>query len=165
MVGSTPSETSSTSLRYRNIVVPLDGSILAEQALGPAEAMARAFDATLTLIHATLPIETVVRQLTPVDITVACDPQEMVGIEAEQCKRYLEGIAARLEDRGIRAVTVQREGHAADVIRAVARELPADLITITTHGRGGWRRLIFGSVAEEVIRHACCPVLVIHVAQ
>ena len=52
-------------------------------------------------------------------------------------------------------------GEAASEIVRVARERDVDLIVISSHGRTGWGRMLFGSTAESVVRHACCPVLVV----
>jgi universal stress protein A len=64
---------------------------------------------------------------------------------------------------GIRSRSVIATGDAADEIVRVANDEAADLIVIATHGLTGWRHLVFGSVAEKVIRHADCPVLVVPV--
>lgn len=147
----------------RNILVPLDGSALAEQALAPARMLAEAFGARITLLRATRPIQEIAVQLTPLDMPLTCDLEEITQIEAEHTAQYLNKVAARLGGSGLTIDTVHRQGHPADVLHDVAKEIGADLIAITTHGHGGWRRFISGSVATEAIRHAHCPVLVVHV--
>jgi nucleotide-binding universal stress UspA family protein len=137
---------------FRRILVPLDGSPLAERALAPVEALAAAFGSEVILLRATRPAYEIAVQLTPIE-----------EIEREQTSDYLESVRDKLEPKGWCVRTMQREGHPADMICAVAAEEHVDLIAITTHGRGGWRRVIFGSVATETIRRASCPVLVVHV--
>lgn len=149
--------------RFRRILVPLDGSKLAERALAPVEALAAAFGSEVTLLRATRPAHEIAVQLTPMDVPPACDPNEIAEIEREQTTAYLDRVCATLVGIGVDAHTEQRQGHPADVIHAIAVERAIDLIAITTHGRGGWRKLIFGSVATETIRKATCPVLVVHV--
>jgi nucleotide-binding universal stress UspA family protein len=71
---------------------------------------------------------------------------------------YLAALALELRNRGIRVETRVRRGNPCDEILACARETAADLIAMTTHGRSGLGRLLFGSVAEEVLRHSDIPV-------
>lgn len=150
---------------FRSILVPLDGSSLAERALEPARTLAQAFGARVTLLRATRPVQDIAVQLTPMDMPLACDIEEITQIEDQHTAQYLQKVAAGLSDSGLSIECVHRQGHPADVIHDVAAEIGADLIVITTHGLGGWRRVIFGSIATETIRHAHCPVLVIQVAE
>jgi nucleotide-binding universal stress UspA family protein len=158
-------DTTTGNKGFRSILVPLDGSTLAEQALEPAETLAAAFGARITLVRATRPVQEIALQITPMDMPLTCDLQEIWEIEDTHTAQYLDRIAARLAPSGLTIDCVRRQGHPADVIHDVAEEIGADLIAITTHGHGGWRRVIFGSVAVETIRHAHCPVLVIHVSE
>ena len=73
-------------------------------------------------------------------------------------------LAGRLRRRGLAVTHEHHEGLAADVIVARARESRAALIAMTTHGRGGLGRLLFGSTADAVLRHAPCPVLLVRVS-
>ncbi|HET8629117.1 MAG TPA: universal stress protein, partial [Thermomicrobiales bacterium] len=130
------------------ILVPLDGSPLAELALRPAEALARATGARLVLLHA-LP-----------------DPP-VAGLDTGGCQvaplgaaeRYLGRLAGRLAERGVVATTEAPRGDAAAAIGAAAGRLGADLIVLTTHGRGGLGRWVYGTVAEALLRRAPAPVL------
>ena len=76
-------------------------------------------------------------------------------------RRYLEGVATRLRERGRTVELIQPEGDPAAVLLEQARTLNADLIALTTHGRSGLSRLFYGSVAEAVLREAPCPVLLV----
>lgn len=120
---------------YRTVVVPLDGSELAERALGPASAVARAADAELQLMR-------------------------VVGAGgAEEARRYLEGWAARL-DVPCRPPYVIEADWVAECIANAAEE-PGSLICLTSHGTSGVRRVLLGSVAEDVLRLGSGPVLVV----
>ena len=154
---------------YRRILVPLDGSALGEAALPHAEALAEKFGAALTLLHATTPPATIaaaeaaagVIPVVPVDL----DPVTIATEEQEDAARYLGGIAERLRARGLTVDVSEPEGDSAAAIVAVAGEQRADLIAMTTHGHGGLGRLVLGSVADEVVRHAPCPVLLVRVRE
>jgi nucleotide-binding universal stress UspA family protein len=77
----------------------------------------------------------------------------------------LASVATGLRARGVRATTQVRFGNAVGEILAGAREAEADLIAMTTHGRGGLGRLLFGSVAEAVLRQAEIPVFLMRQTQ
>jgi nucleotide-binding universal stress UspA family protein len=134
-------------MRFRRILVPLDGSALAESALTQAVDFAEE-GATLMLLRAaeawTLP---------GVDPTEA---QVQVVHEAEQ---YLDEVAARLRMLGRKNVETSvwyRSAGAA--IAEAARSRDADLIVMSTHGRSGLGRLILGSIAESVLRGTTTPI-------
>jgi nucleotide-binding universal stress UspA family protein len=74
-------------------------------------------------------------------------------------------VAQRLRSRGLAASPEQHEEPAADVIVRRARKLDASVIVMTIHGRGGLERLVFGSTADAVLRHAPCPVLLVRVGE
>ncbi|HXG01991.1 MAG TPA: universal stress protein, partial [Candidatus Binatia bacterium] len=76
-----------------------------------------------------------------------------------EAERYLDSLAAELRDRGVRVRTVVRRGDPVTEIASAARELEVDLVAMTTHGRSGLGRLLFGSVAEAVLRSTDLPVL------
>jgi len=75
-----------------------------------------------------------------------------------QAEEYLAPIIAELRGRGVRATTMVRRGEAVAEILSGAAETGADLIAMTTHGRSGLSRLLFGSVAAAVVSHAEVPV-------
>jgi nucleotide-binding universal stress UspA family protein len=136
----------------RNVLVPLDRSSFAEQALPPAIAMARRAQAQLHILH--------VRTLTPPLAFQYVDwwAEAVLKEEAD----YLASIAKRVnEASGITPVVETREGRVADVIRRHAANVSADLIVMTTHGRSGLSRLWLGSVADAVARQDSIPVLMV----
>jgi nucleotide-binding universal stress UspA family protein len=80
-------------------------------------------------------------------------------------QEYLAPVAVELRNKGVRVTTEVRSGAPAQEIVAAAREAGADLIAMSTHGRGGLGRLIFGSVAEAVLREAEIPVLLMRTTE
>lgn len=129
------------------ILVPLDLSPLGEAKLPIAEEQARAFDAELVLLHVLAP-----RAL---DATGAVSPDEA------RARTYLDTVIARLHADGLRANALTRSGPPAQTIVDEARELNADLIVLGSSLRAGLPRAVLGSVADEVVRLAPCPVLLV----
>jgi nucleotide-binding universal stress UspA family protein len=145
---------------YARILVALDGSELAEQILPHVECLAEKFGATVTLIRATMPVEQAVAPELGIE-AVFVDPTPIIEEERREAARYLEHVAERFQGRGIAVQCAQPEGSPAVAILEHARRYNTDLIALTTHGRGGLGRLVFGSVADEVLRKAPCPVLLV----
>jgi nucleotide-binding universal stress UspA family protein len=138
----------------KRIVVPLDGSELAEAALHLAERMAKRINASLHLIRAVIPPAVISgAEYLPGTLPV------LDQIESD-AKQYVETLAASLNERGLTATTEVRTGIPTEVILAEASE-PGDLIAISTHGRSGVDRWFLGSVADAVVRHGDIPVLVV----
>lgn len=133
----------------KRILVPTDFSACSLNALGYATKLAREFGAELTLLFV----------LEPVIPTgdAALDFVRLQTDTEKAARRRLESLARELTN--CRAIL--RVGASAHTIVGVAREMDADLIVIGTHGRSGISRALLGSVAEQVIRHAGCPVFVV----
>ena len=138
---------------YKRAVVPLDGSAVAETILPFVLAIAGPLDLEVVLLR-------VVQPLPPVVIEgsrhVVADAMETRSVDAEE---YLAALAVELRHKGVRVERLVRSGAPTDEILAGARETGADLIAMTTHGRSGLGRLLFGSVAEDVLRQSDIPVL------
>jgi nucleotide-binding universal stress UspA family protein len=96
---------------------------------------------------------------TAVNAEHASQMEEMMIVRREEAERYLAKVVEPLADKGMRVERAVRGGKAAETIAAVANETRADLIAMATHGRSGLGRLLFGSVAEGVLRTAAVPVL------
>ena len=142
-------------MKLQKILVPLDGSSLAEAALGKAVELADSAGARLLLVRATE-----ARSIPGADPTEA---QIKVVTEAED---YLAQVGDRLAALGVTNVeTSVWYGPAAYAIVEAARLHKVDLITMTTHGRSGLGRLILGSVAESVLRGTTVPILVVRLAE
>jgi nucleotide-binding universal stress UspA family protein len=132
-----------------NILIPLDGSALAEQALEPALDMARLMEARCSLLRV------VASRSSPADRTPVGPP------EKARAEAYLERVAARVREQGVQVrarVVVAR--HAVEAIREEAAAQGSNLIALATHGRGGLQRLLLGSVADKLVRAGAAPVLI-----
>ncbi len=141
------------SARIRRILVPTDFSDASRQAVPSAVALARQFDAALTLLYVvptTLPAE-----FSHLGLTLEA---HRLTSEAE---RLLAEFRARELPRELKVQTLVKDGGAAFQINEAAQSIEADLIVLSTHGYTGLRHAWLGSTAERVIRHAPCPVLVI----
>jgi nucleotide-binding universal stress UspA family protein len=137
---------------YKRALVPLDGSMAAEAIVPFVLEIAGPLDMEVALLRVIVPTPTV-----PVDSggPLVADDVEKPRVDAEE---YLAAVAADLRARGVRTTTQVRFGPAVAEILAGAREADADLIAMTTNGRRGLGRLLFGSVAEAVLRQAEIPV-------
>jgi nucleotide-binding universal stress UspA family protein len=145
-------------MNIRSILLPTDFSQCAESALPYAASLARQMNARLVCLHV---VETA---MPPVGYAAVAEPLPVVDIGGqleESATRELPKLGAREECAGLDVEEVLVHGDAAGEIVRVAREREIDLIVISSHGRTGWGRMIFGSTAESVVRHAHCPVLVV----
>ena len=137
---------------YKRAIVPLDGSVVAEGIIPFLLEIAGPLDMEVVLVRVVVPIPpSVIEGSRHVEL----DDVEKRRLEAEE---YLTPITADLRAKGIRVTTQVRRGEATAEILAGAKAAGADLIAMTTHGRSGLGRLLFGSVAEAVLRHAEIPV-------
>jgi len=137
---------------FRHLLVPLDGSRLAEAVLPAAAYLAENCQATLTLFHV---IERSAR---------ATIHGERHLTDSTEAQTYLDEIAARLRVPGVpinRHVHTAAEGDVARSIAAHAEELGADLIVLCSHGRGGLRDMLFGSIAQQVLQHGTTPIFLV----
>ena len=140
------------------ILVPLDGSPLAEQVLGPASALARLWGAELSLVQVVQPVTLVDEPALPVPTAYG---EELTQDWRRQAQAYLEGVAERLKDEGIRATAEACIGWSpVQTLVDLARPEHARLVAVATHGRGGLQRMALGSVADKLVRAAEVPVLV-----
>jgi nucleotide-binding universal stress UspA family protein len=140
------------------ILVPLDGSTLAEQSLPCAQALARAGGSRLVLLSAIAPTETWL------EAAGVYTPDRHLQEEADAAKRYLDSVSARLPSDLV-AVAEVAWGKAAEVISEAAEKHDSPLIVMTSHGRSGIPRMVMGSVANEVLRTATQPVLVVRASE
>jgi nucleotide-binding universal stress UspA family protein len=144
---------------YRKVLVSLDGSQLAEGILPFILQIAGPLDLEVVLARVVQPIAPQAIEGTR-HFTVENVPARM-----NEAREYLAPIAAQLRDRGVRVMTDVRHGEPVTEIVAVAREAGADFIAMTTHGRSGLGRLLFGSVAEGVLRQADIPVFMMRLVE
>ena len=137
---------------YKRALVPLDGSPVAEAIIPFILEIAGPLDMAVRLLRVVEPIRTVV--MDGASPAVLDDP---VARERD-AEEYLAPIAAALRSRGVEVAWEVRRGAAPTAILAAAKSSGADLIAMSTHGRSGLGRLLFGSVAEQVLRQADVPV-------
>ncbi|MGZ5435246.1 MAG: universal stress protein [Pyrinomonadaceae bacterium] len=152
------SQTNSEFPRLKKILLPTDFSGCANYALPYAAAIARATKAKIICVHVVEPVVPAVGYTGLVDPMPIADISEQLEDSAE---RQLPKLAECEECTGLKVEEVIVHGDAAAEIVRVASEQEVDLIVISSHGRTGFGRIIFGSTAESVVRHASCPVLVV----
>ncbi len=138
-----------------SILVPIDFSDCSRKALQYAVPLARQFGSRLLLVHV-MPVHYFVgSEFGPVDVPVP--EQEM----RENSERALERLAREEIAGAVPVATRVCRGQPVQEIVAVAREAGVDLILLSTHGHTGLKHVLLGSVAENVVRYAPCPVLVV----
>ena len=142
---------------YKHILVPLDGSELAEMALPDAFAMARLNQAQVTALQVIVPIA--------YDLDPDVDNPDFIAQQGKKycasARKYLKGICERVGCENITIHTEAKMGSPAETIIDYAHQQPIDLIVMATHGRSGLKRWVYGSVADKVLRGANVPVLLV----
>jgi nucleotide-binding universal stress UspA family protein len=141
--------------KHKRVLVALDGSPSSEAVLRFLLDIAGPLDMTVALLRVMEPVQPAVIEASR---NVIVEDIEGRRRDAEE---YLAPIAAALRAQGIDVSWQVRRGQPAEEILAAAREGNIDLIAMATHGRTGLGRLLFGSVAEMVLRHAPVPVFMI----
>src|SRR5437870_11445593 len=144
--------------RLEKLLLPTDFSGCANYAVPYAAAIARATGATIVCVHVVEPI------VPAVGYTGLAEPMPIADITdqlEDSAERELPKLAECEECADLPVEEVIVHGDAAAEIVRVADERNVDLIVISSHGRTGFGRMIFGSTAEAVVRHARCPVLVV----
>jgi nucleotide-binding universal stress UspA family protein len=150
----------------RRVLIPLDGSALAEQVLEPALALGAAMQAEYTLLRVVQPMIPGGHIPASAKVSGLREPllkqlQALHRQELTEAQEYLERIAERLRARALTVQTrVVSQERPATAILEDASAHGADLIALATHGRGGLKRLLLGSVADKVLRGGSTPVLV-----
>lgn len=147
---------------FKRILVTLDGSFLSERALQPTFELAEKFQAQITLLR-------VIVADTLVLATAGSGPQYLhlsdtrEANERAECEAYLQTIRAQWQATGVPQATRVAAGAAPEIIVQVAEQCDAELIVMSTHGRSGLNRFLYGSVAEAVLRGTKLPLLLIPV--
>lgn len=143
---------------FKHILVPLDGSTLSEKALGIATAVARATSARVTLLHSVTPATFVYTAPVPVSDDLY---EQMMDADVINATNYLKKVETRLHDCGVENVEVKvLVGPSAAAIK-MAADQGCDLVVMSTHGRTGVARTVWGSIADEVVRGINIPVLLV----
>jgi nucleotide-binding universal stress UspA family protein len=154
---------------FETIVVPLDGSELAEGALTQAVGLAKGLNSTLVLVQA---IDSLAQRMSRPPALIEAPAmaanveilQEALDAEKAAADEYLGQRRDALMKDGVKAEAYVGEGHPTDVILKLAEEKNAGLIVMSTHGRGGLGRLVFGSVADAVLKNSSVPVVLVRSA-
>ncbi len=142
-----------------NIMVPLDGSSLAESVLPYVEFLAQQLSLDIVLVRVLKIVKDVTTLLAPGEPYFgAGDLEEEIEAEATE---YLEAVAERLKAKSLKVEWKLLKGHPAVVIVDLARETPHDIIALASHGRSGHTRWLMGSVADTLVRVSGDPVLVV----
>ncbi len=149
---------SNSEITYKKILVPLDGSDFSERALPHAQAIARRMGASLILVRVVKPLSSL--------LSVGELPDEEVKTwerrAMEHAEEYLRAWVTKLQEDGFPTKGIVEEASCiAEAVLEAAAEEGADLIVMTTHGRGGVARWVYGSVALKILQGATVPVLLI----
>ncbi|HJU63890.1 MAG TPA: universal stress protein [Candidatus Binatia bacterium] len=140
----------------KTVIVPLDGSPLAERALPVVVDLAKKMDLQVVLVRA--------YALPP---TISAEDYgyysaELLDHLESEARDYLQGKINEIKQKGIATVTsVVNTGYGAEEIITLARNTPDNLIAMCTHGRSGIQRTVLGSVTDRVVRHSGDPVLIV----
>lgn len=136
--------------RVRRILVPLDFSGKSRQALRYAVPLAERFSAKIILLHVIQPVY---------NVSPEAGFNFITREQTQAALRRLEEMAATHLPKALRGQRIVRIGIPSGEILAAANRLDVDMIALTTHGHSGLKRFFIGSTAEQVMRHATCPVL------
>ncbi len=140
-----------------HILVPLDGSSLAECVLPHTVALAQAFDARVTLLR-------VLGRTQVADRTQSIDPLDW-HIRKAEAGSYLDQVVARLQKADLRAKKAIVEGRAAERIIEFARDQNVSLIILSSHGRSGLSGWNVSSVVQKIVLRACMPTMIVRAYQ
>jgi len=146
-------------MEYKKIMVTLDGSTFAAQALPHAEALAALHQAELILLEVVPDASSPAQVLGETRNIMHIDERQEHFID--EATQKLEDLAEELHLRQIKATPVIKIGHPAATIIDYAKEAGVDVIVMSTHGRTGLARWVYGSVADKVLKAAPCPVLLV----
>ncbi|HQV71047.1 MAG TPA: universal stress protein [Thermoflexales bacterium] len=140
---------------FKKILIPLDGSELAEKAISYATDLAKCADAEIELLR--------VAQLYLPNyyFEAPIDAEDLIQRDRDEATSYITKLADQLKAQGFHVTSSVGQGPVADVIVDYAASTGADLIVMSTHGRAGVQRWLLGSVADRVLHGAKAPVLLV----
>jgi nucleotide-binding universal stress UspA family protein len=148
------------SLGFGTILVPLDGSELAERALPAAERVARATDSTLLLasvVRLSHWNETRLGYLLAPELY-----RQTLDAEVEGTRAYIRRIEGEVRGRGLRVGSQVLRGEPVQALIDLDADPPVGLVVLASHGRAGLARFAVGSVADRLMRHGLSPTLIVH---
>jgi nucleotide-binding universal stress UspA family protein len=152
---------------YDKILIPHDSSHLADSVLPEVLAIVSAFGSKVELVQVIDSVFQINAKLAPTTgfstgIIITDLAEQVLETETKAANQNLEHLKKKLHDYGLADVgTHLLEGNPGDEIVKLAKKIKCDLIIMSTHGRSGLGRVLLGSVADQVIHHAHCPVLVV----
>jgi len=158
LVRATEEATSAGEATLKSIIVPLDGSELAESVLPMVAGLAKKLDLEIELFRAYhIPYNVYAGD----EGFYAGNYEELIDGVRDEASEYLDKKAAELKKLGVSKIScVTKEGFAGDEIISLGQKTPDNLIAMCSHGRSGVQRWVLGSVAETVVRHSGDPVLI-----
>lgn len=144
---------------FKSVIVPLDGSELAESVIPMTAGVAKTLDLEVVLFRAYhIPYNAYAGD----DGYYAVNYDELIAGVRDEAKEYLDKKVAEVKKLGVAKISAMtKEGFAGDEIIAIGRKTPDGLIAMCSHGRSGVKRWVLGSVTETVVRHSGDPVLVV----
>lgn len=144
---------------FERILLTVDGSPFAEQAIPYAKALAACHGASVHVLRVA-PI------IAPIDFpTGSAAYQQLLAQELTTAQNYVDDLVVKLRAEGIQADGEVLLGDPASVILETAARLKSSVVVMATHGRSGLSRLVFGSVADQVLRGATIPVLLVRATE
>lgn len=159
LIRATEGAGSEGAATINSLIVPLDGSALAENVLPMAVEMAKQLDLEIELFRAyQIPYNVYAGD----EGFYAGNFDELIAGVRDEATEYLDKKTAELKKLGVTKVScVSKEGFAGDEIISLGRKTPDNVIAMSSHGRSGVKRWVLGSVAETVVRHSGDPVLIV----
>jgi nucleotide-binding universal stress UspA family protein len=136
--------------KFERILVPLDGSDCAENVLPKVEKLAKDLKASIALLRVAI-----------AHIFPGADPTDAEVKVVREAEQYLSKVEEGLKKKGLKVDSHVRYGNDAEEILDHAAQKDIDIVAMTTHGRGGVKRFLLGSVAEKVLRHSPKPVFLV----
>jgi len=147
---------------YQKILVPLDGSKLAECVFGHLDALARGCQVkTITLVHVVEPYQNPTYSGESTIAAVADEIEQINKANKATAETYLKNLIPKFKYENVEVQCEMLSGNPAEVLADYASKIQPDLILIATHGRTGPSRWVWGSVADRLLRAACVPVLMV----
>ena len=143
---------------YRKILVPLDGSPKSEQSLPVAQQLAEPMGSEVCLLVAVDLGKVLFVNRTD---KLPTDFERLGEQQLAEAQKYLEEIQQRLQGSGIKVSIHVEQADPRDAIINFAKEEKVDLVVMNSAGKSNWMRWISGSIADQVLRSAPCPVLVV----
>jgi len=142
---------------YKKVLVPLDGSEFSECVLDHVRVIATGCSIPeVVLLRVLEPIQRQAYSMVPQDLV-----REVEEKAKNEMKDYLSKLAGELKKDGVNVETIVLSGRPEDEILDYADKNKVDLIIMSTHGRSGISRWVFGSIADRVVRHSMVPMLIV----